>query len=102
MEVGQMDDELAGVSAPHVLGPGQSPCHHQGRVCACASLPMLLLTKPCYLVLLFFMGFCFSSPPTGDTSPVNAHVQEQSYLESLGRARALRSLYQERARDGVC
>lgn len=25
LEVGQMDGELAGVSAPHVLGPGQSP-----------------------------------------------------------------------------
>lgn len=48
--VGQMDGELAGVSTPHVLGPGQSTCHHQGRLCTCASLPVELLTKPCYLL----------------------------------------------------
>ena len=61
-----------------------------------------LLNLATYSVPLFFIGFSFSSSPTGEISPVNACVQEQSYLESFGRARSPRSLYRERARDSVC
>lgn len=79
--VGQMDGELAGVSAPHVLGPGQSPCHHQGQVCACASRLVVLLTKPCCLVTIAVSHGFFPSSSTGWISPGNVHVQKQSYLE---------------------
>lgn len=58
-KVGQMDVELPGVSVPHVLGPGQSPCHCHSQVCTCTSPLVVLLTKPCYLLLLFLMIFSF-------------------------------------------
>lgn len=61
-----------------------------------------LLNLATYSVPLFFMGFYFSSSPTGEISPINIHVQEQRYLESFGPARSLRSFYRERARDSVC
>lgn len=95
--VGQMDGELAGVSAPHVLGPGQSPATTRAR--SAQLWWCWLLNLAAYSVLLFFVGFSFSSSPTGEISPINACVQEQGYHGCFGRTR---SLYQEKARDGVC
>lgn len=120
--VGQMDPELAGASARHVLGPGQSPCCRRCGVCACPALRGLAVASPAEIksvfrpalqlsasagshYLLGTMGFSFSPSPTEEMSAINARVAEQIPLASFVGARSPRAFsegYRERAREGVC
>lgn len=120
--VGQMDPELAGASARHVLGPGQSPCCRRCGVCACPAPRGLAVASPAEIksvfrpalqlsasagshYLLGTMGFSFSPSPTEEMSAINARVAEQIPLASFVGARSPRAFsegYRERAREGVC
>lgn len=105
-----MDPELAGASARHVLGPGQSPCCSRRGVCACPAPRGLAVASPAEIKSVFHpalqlsasagshyllgtIGFSFLPSPTEEMSAINARVLEQIPLASFVRVRSPRAFF---------